>query len=309
MKHNLGIVILNYNTPNDVEKCINSIRRYCTESFRIYLVDNCSTDNSVEYFNKVYRDSADVIILESDVNKGFSSGNNLGGYAAANDGMDYILFANSDIEFKESSISAMCQILSSPVFDDVGIVGPRIETPDSKSSEFARKKITLDYYLKTKKPFCYFVSDKSNERYQNIIYDEHNVYAFEGMVSGCCLMMKADLFVSNKGFDEILFLYGEEDIWAYKLAKMGLKAAIVGDSVVFHNHHNSIKKRGLAFTRFYQWLSPLIVLRVYGTYSTTLFKIVCLGNLLTWDICSVFSVEYRRMRTNFHNNIIKLMRK
>ena len=54
MKHNLGIVILNYNTPNDVEKCIDSIKKYCTESFRIYLVDNCSTDNSVEYFNRVY---------------------------------------------------------------------------------------------------------------------------------------------------------------------------------------------------------------------------------------------------------------
>lgn len=308
MKHNLGIVILNYNTPNDVEKCIDSIRKYCTESFRIYLVDNCSTDNSVEYFNRVYEGSTDVIILKSDINRGFSAGNNLGGFAAAKDGMDLLLFTNSDIEFKESSISAMREVLSSPHYDDVGIVGPRIETPDSDSSEFARKRITLNYYLKTKKPFCYFVSNKFNKRYQKITFDDHNVFTFEGMVSGCCLMMKTKLFVENKGFDESLFLYGEEDIWAYKLAAIGLKAAIAGKSVVFHNHHNSIKKRGLAFTRFYQWLSPLIVIKAYGTYSTNLFKIVCICNLLTWDMCSVFSEDYRKMRTDFRNHIIKLMK-
>lgn len=308
MNIKIGIIILNYNTPEDAEQCVRSIRENCSLHYRIFLVDNCSTDNSLEFFQRTFSNCPDIKIVQSEKNNGFSAGNNLGGNAAIDDDCGMLLFANSDILFSKDSIEALCEVLTRPDYDDVGIVGPRIETPDSKASEFARKKLTLKYYIKTKKPFCYFVSDQSNERYQRIEYDDNNVYSFNGMVSGCCLMMNAKLFAENCGFDESVFLYGEEDIWAYKLEKYNLKAAIAGDSCIFHNHHNSIKKRGLAFTRFYQWLSPLIVVYKYGVYSPLLFKIACFCNLITWDIYSIFFSDYRKMRKSFQTKILQLIK-
>ena len=308
-KDKIGIIVLNYNTPNDVEKCITSIRNTCKMNYKIYLVDNCSTDNSMSYFTDLYKGCGDVSLIASDKNRGFSAGNNIGGTAATKEKMDLLLFTNSDILFKDSSIEEMASVLCNTSYSNVGIVGPKIETPDSESEEFARSKLTLASFVKTKTPFCYFrIKANKKGRYQKIKYDNNNIYPFKGMVSGCCLMMNSRLFSENNGFDEKLFLYGEEDVWAYKLEKLGLDAAICGNASVFHNHHNSIKKKGLAFTRFYQWLSPLIVIREYGTYSKALFNIICLINIVTWDLCSIISSDYRRFNHQFRKKIIQLMK-
>ena len=304
----IGIVVLNYNTPDDVERCIDSIYKTCTSHFKIYLVDNCSTDNSLFQFEQKYASKQEIDVIVTQKNGGFSYGNNVGAQAAIADGVKYLLFTNSDIIFKEHSIYQMKKIFEQKEYYNVGIVGPQISTLDAKKSEFARSKLTLDFYIKTKKPLCFFVKEEKFERYQKIVYDNNLVYTFDGMVSGCCFMMKTETYIKNKGFDERLFLYGEEDVWAYKLEKQKQKSAIVGTAHVFHNHHSSIKKKGLAFTRFYQWLSPLIVIKYYGDYNDKIFKFVCAINIITWNIMSVFKKSYRNMSSKFKKNIKELMK-
>ena len=65
----IGIVILNYNSWEDAITCIASIKQTTRCMYRIYLVDNKSTDNSLFYLNETYRDDSDVIIIESTENK------------------------------------------------------------------------------------------------------------------------------------------------------------------------------------------------------------------------------------------------
>ena len=84
----IGIVILNYNSANDTLRCIRSIEEYTNVSYKIYVVDGCSQDNSYEYLSKYFNEYKNVEIIKSDINGGYSYGNNIGAIKAIDDGAE-----------------------------------------------------------------------------------------------------------------------------------------------------------------------------------------------------------------------------
>ena len=72
----IGIVICNYNKSAYVVKCIETVLASDYQNFDIYVVDNASTDNSVEAIKKNYKDI--VTVLENKENLGGSGGFNTG---------------------------------------------------------------------------------------------------------------------------------------------------------------------------------------------------------------------------------------
>ena len=68
----IGIIILNYNTPRDTIKCIDSIKEKSNENYHIYLVDNASTDGSSLEFIRLYENDNKISIISSSSNLGYS---------------------------------------------------------------------------------------------------------------------------------------------------------------------------------------------------------------------------------------------
>ena len=71
----LGVVVLNYNDAETVEKNISKIRDYSVID-HIVIVDNSSTDNSYDRLKKLCSDRIDVV--KTDRNGGYGYGNNFG---------------------------------------------------------------------------------------------------------------------------------------------------------------------------------------------------------------------------------------
>ena len=93
-----AIIILNYNTFDDTVCCIESIRKYTTNDvYKIYIVDNNSLDKSGDKLAQKYEKDDEISVIISDVNLGFSGGNNIGIKSALNDGFEYVYLLNSDI--------------------------------------------------------------------------------------------------------------------------------------------------------------------------------------------------------------------
>ena len=71
----VSIIIVNYNTKEITSNCINSIINHTSGvGYEIILVDNASTDGSVDLF----KDNKSIILIASNVNLGFGKANNLG---------------------------------------------------------------------------------------------------------------------------------------------------------------------------------------------------------------------------------------
>ena len=82
----VSIIIVNYNGKTHLEECLSSLEKIDYKNYEIILVDNNSTDTSVEYVKNTY---PSITIIKLNRNYGFAEPNNIG---AKNAKGDYLLF-------------------------------------------------------------------------------------------------------------------------------------------------------------------------------------------------------------------------
>ena len=125
----VGVVVLNYRTPDLVEECLASMEPEAAQiGMQVVIVDNASADGSAERIAdtiKKRRWGDWVQLVRSPVNGGFAAGNNIGiGYPEA----DAYLLLNSDTIVRPGALARLAQELDR--HPDAGIIGPRLEWPD-----------------------------------------------------------------------------------------------------------------------------------------------------------------------------------
>lgn len=305
----VGVIVLNFNTADDAIKCVESVKSVTETSYRIYVVDNCSTDNSYQVLSNAFSKDSNIVLIRADKNNGFSAGNNIGIKHAISDGCEYICLINADIVLLNDAIS----ILESKIADnkEIGVSAPSIFSPNSfVETQFARNKLTYCNFLAEKtilsksKRFC-----KKHPRYKVENQTFKQDFIFYGMTYGCMYLIKSNFLQQTNYLDESVFLFNEEDILAHKLEKLNLKTLITPDAKVIHNHHSSIAKTSISNRVFHFRVSELIVLRKYAGASTMqLLPIVIVFNLL-WLFKSIYNKDYRRRLSLFikkTNQVLKI---
>ena len=101
----VSVIIVNYNGKTLLEKCLESLVKVNYENFEIILVDNNSTDGTVEFVTKTY---PSIIIIKLDSNRGFAEPNNIGAKIASG---KYLLFLNNDTIVTPNFISEMVKVI------------------------------------------------------------------------------------------------------------------------------------------------------------------------------------------------------
>ena len=84
------IIIPNYNGKHFMEPCLASLTKQTCQDFQILVVDNASTDGSLEYMKQTY---PDIEVLALDSNYGFSRAVNEGIRHATT---PYVILLNND---------------------------------------------------------------------------------------------------------------------------------------------------------------------------------------------------------------------
>ena len=241
MSVRLSCVILNYNDAETTEKLVKQIVDYKV-LHQIIVVDNASTDNSLERLKKLEselradtagmkqdRQNAQVPaaadqpgklqVLSAGHNGGYGSGNNLGvRYAAGEGGASYVLIANPD----------------------VGIVTTRIHDarfPDLKNGwplrSFTRELLSMG-------PVSRRLFGRSFD-YPDSYFAGRNV-VYVGAVHGSMLMVDTEKFLEAGGYDEGVFLYEEEQILGRRMQTAGYRSVLLLNQHYDHEHSTSISK-------------------------------------------------------------------
>ena len=79
MEEKVSVILVNYNGMSFNDACIQSIlKSSIRDSLEIIVVDNASTDGSLEALQKVWGDQEKVHIIALDDNYGFARANNIG---------------------------------------------------------------------------------------------------------------------------------------------------------------------------------------------------------------------------------------
>ncbi|MEE3301590.1 MAG: glycosyltransferase family 2 protein [Candidatus Neomarinimicrobiota bacterium] len=226
----VSIIIPNYNGGDLLYNCINSIyKNISIKDFEIIVVDNGSTDNSI---NQIESNFQNVKIVSSNSNLGYSGGCNLGATHASG---KYLLFLNNDTEHSNEWIEKLVYFLDSN--SNIAAVQPKILNIHNKK--------LFDYaggaggFIDK---FCFpFVQG----RIFHTLEEDHNQYNNPSRIfwaSGAAFMIQSNIFKTLKGFDEVYFAYMEEIDLCWRAQAMGYKIYCVPDSFVYHYGKQTIKE-------------------------------------------------------------------
>ncbi len=240
MSRRLACVILNYNDAETTEKLVRQIADY-EILHRIIVVDNASTDDSLERLKTLEQDEnlSKLRVIFTDHNGGYGYGNNVGvRYAAETEKATHVLIANPDVSFSEQSLKAMLIIFAH--HPKVGIVTTRIRDarfPNLMNGwplrGFVRELLSMG-------PVSRRLFRRSFDYPDSYFEGRKAVYA--GAVHGSMLMVDAEKFLKCGGYDEGIFLYEEEQILGRRMHKAGYRSVLLLNQHYDHQHSTSISK-------------------------------------------------------------------
>lgn len=255
----LPVILLNYNSTDDCRKCISSLQKQTGVNLEIIVVDNCSTDENRTAVEKLCEEKGCTFISNTR-NAGYNAGNNVGLRYASEKGYEFALIANPDMEFPQTdSIVKMISIIETD--EDVVALGADVITEEGihQNPRLYTQQKWQDSFSWIKHFF-----HKSNKETPDWIDCPERSHYCRGL-NGCCLMIRLSFIKSIGYFDERIFLYGEEAIFARQVEMVGKKMFYTSDVLVVHDHKKSAEGDPLILFKHWQH-SRLYAIKHYSDY-------------------------------------------
>jgi len=223
----VSIIIVNWNTAQITCDCLESVYQQTEEiSFEVILVDNASSDNSVETIKAQF---PQVVLIENDDNRGFAAANN---QAMAIAKGRYVLLLNPDTLILDGAIQKTL------AFGDknptCGIIGIRNDSSDGtlvkNCFQFASVQNMIISVFGLHK---LFFRSRLFGRERMSWWDYRTVRRVD-VVAGCFMLVKHKAINQVGKMDEAYFMYGEEMDWCWRFLQAGWKTLYYPDTKIIH---------------------------------------------------------------------------
>ena len=228
----LSIVIVNWNVRDLLRRCLHSILADLqTCRFEIIVVDNASTDGSVEM---VHQEFPQVRLIASEVNLGYTGGNNRG--IAASQGR-YILLLNPDTEVVGDALPTMVAYMDA--HPDVGALGPQLLNPDGSVQSSRRRFPTLGTALVESTVIQQWWPDNRILRRYYVQDRPDDAISEVDWVTGACILLRRQAVEQVGPLDDAFFMYSEELDWCRRARDAGWKVVYLPTARVIHHEGKS----------------------------------------------------------------------
>lgn len=212
MSYITDILILTYNDLSNIKECIDNIYTHTdSNDFNLFILDNGSTLDTIEYLKEIESEYSDIHISFQSKNYGIIKGRNKCFDFSKKKGGEYIIFLDSDQYVEEGWLESYLKMMKD--YDVVGIEA---------------WKMNNDFY-----PIR-----KNNNPNGNYSY-----------VGAGGMMMKRNFFEKLGKFDERYeMMYFEDPDFCFLANKKGYKIGWNSNRVIIHNHHGNLLRH---FSRKY----------------------------------------------------------
>jgi GT2 family glycosyltransferase/ADP-heptose:LPS heptosyltransferase/Tfp pilus assembly protein PilF len=210
-----SIIILTYNQWEYTEKCLKSIESNTPECHEIILVDNGSTDGTLEHLRELAWNKSHYKLIANQDNCGFAKGCNQGIKEAKG---AFVALLNNDVLVTKNWLSGLLECLSrSP---EVGIVGPMTNNISGP------QKVNDAEYKPIHELEDFATSFRGRHRHRRIPFRR---------IVGFCMLFRKDL-VDQIGFLDESFGTGnfEDDDFCLRAEIAGFRNFIAGDVFIHH---------------------------------------------------------------------------
>jgi GT2 family glycosyltransferase len=213
------IIILNWNGCEDTLACLASLREVSYPNYRVLLVDNASEDGSVQAVREGYEQ---VEVLQNTENLGFAQGNNVGLKVAVEAGADYALLLNNDTVVAPGFLDDL--IGTAEADPHMGMAGPTIYYFDRPQTIWSAGG-AIDWKHGSTRMLHLDEEDCGQLGSQPRPVD---------FVTGCALLVKAEVIRQVGLLDARFFAYYEETEWAVRASRAGFHILHIPRARIWH---------------------------------------------------------------------------
>lgn len=209
-----SIIIVNWNGKDFLSRCLLSVREQTFKDYEIILVDNGSSDGSVEL---VQSDFPEVTLILLDENQGYASGNNLG---AQNANGKWLVLLNNDaypaMDWLEKLYEATLEYKDSAFFGSCLIQSKRPDLIDGIGDVYHVSGLAW--------------RDGYNQSVSMIPEEPVEIFS----PCGAAAAVRKSAFELVGGFDEDYYSYHEDVDLGFRIRLKGLRGYLIPDAVVYH---------------------------------------------------------------------------
>jgi len=220
----VSIIIVNWNAKEMLRNCLNSIRENTTyPNYKIVVVDNGSTDGSVEMIKKEF---PHVQLIQNKENIGFAKANNQGIKSIES---DYYFLIGNDTEVTKNWLTSMIEVSESD--SKFGITGCKLIFPNGRIQHAGAwvKIHGVEHCLREK-----------GDKLRQVDY-----------VTGAAFLIKKEVIdkigLLDEGFSPF---YYEDSDYCVRARKAGYKIIYNPKTAIIHHTAYSMKKQSLPFVYF-----------------------------------------------------------
>ena len=216
-----AVVILNYNTVSHLKNYLPSVIEHTPEGIEIIVVDNCSTDNSVEVMKTEF---PDIRLIVNKQNFGFAGGYN---EAIKKIDTDILVLINSDIKVESGWLEPVLQEMEQ--HPEVAIAQPKILSLENPK-QFEYAGAAGGYIDRLGYPFC-------RGRIFTTVEEDWGQYEEQTDIfwaSGAAFFIRKKIFDHFEGFDESYFAHMEEIDLCWRVKRAGYRVIAVPSAQVYH---------------------------------------------------------------------------
>lgn len=217
-----AVIVTHFSAPL-LDNLVASIPAASTKDVPLTVVDNESTDGTVEYATQ----HEAIQLIRSGGNLGYGRAANIGVHRSCE---DWIIIANPDVSFKPGAIDALHE--ASSRWPRAGVLGPQILTPDGLIYPSARELPSLGRGIGHALCGWWWPTNPWTSGYRR--EREAPTERTTGWLSGACLFVRREAFEAVGGFDESYFMYFEDTDLCERLSAAGWDVVYAPSSVVVH---------------------------------------------------------------------------
>lgn len=255
----VSIIIVNFNGQKWLKKCFDSLLSQTYKNFEIIFVDNNSSDDSIEFLEKNYKDIR-IRIIKNTENSGFAGGNNIGIKEARG---EYLYLLNSDTWVEKDVIEKTIKLFDKS--DKIATIQTKIQLMnednviDSAGSFWSNSTLLYHYGA-----------------YKSANLEKYNQTYKVFSTKAASVFMKKSVLDKIGSFDDDFWAYYEEgdlnhrmwisgyECWYYPVsicyhAGGGTSLSFDNDIIQFHNFKNKI----MSFIKNFSNMYLLYILSVH----------------------------------------------
>ena len=223
----IGIVTITYNSADVLSPFLECIWKQSHQNFILYVIDNSSTDSTLEILEK--EQDSRLQLIKNESNFGVARANNQGIKKAIEKGCNQILIINNDVEFEDALIENLLQVQSDK---NCSLISPKMMFHHNKNLIW----YAGSWFVKSK---GFLPLNRGMGEIDKGQYDEIKEIEY---APTCCLLAKKEIFEDIGFMDEKYFVYFDDTDFSYRIFKDGKHKMYYVPNIKFYHKVGSLTK-------------------------------------------------------------------